>query len=175
MRMIEPERTVMADLGCGRADLLSYLAKHRGLPKGYFGIDGITDMVRAGKTVIRDLGASKAEMIEADFVADRDLFQRLVAEKQVNGFVFSGSLNTLKQEQALVVLGRAFEVLPPRGLMVFNFLSNRLTEGGNADTGPAYRFDTLAMLDWAMHTTPLVRFRHDYLRGHDATLRMQKP
>jgi len=173
--LIEPASRVIADLGCGRADLLSFLVRNGVEPAGYIGVDGIPAMVRAGESVIRENGIKRASMVLADFVAETSLFARLVAEFGVTGFVFSGSLNTLEQEQALSLLSRAFDDLPERGVLVFNFLSNRLAEGGLTDTGPAYRFDTLAVLDWALRQTVLVQLRHDYLRGHDATIWMQKP
>ena len=68
----------------------------------------------------------------------------------------------------------------------FYFLRDAWEEGGitrpwvicvalmEKDTGVATRFDTLDWLDWALRTTPNVRFRQDYLQGHDATIAMLK-
>jgi SAM-dependent methyltransferase len=174
-QMIDQDRCICADLGCGRADLLTYLADTSRVPDGYFGVDGIPDMFDAGQTVIRDLAIKNACCILADFVADSTLFQTLAADHRVNTFIFSGSLNTLEEPQAKALLDRAYHALPSTGLLIFNFLSDRVPGGDTGETGPAHRFDTLGMLDWAMERTPLVRFRHDYLGGHDATIGMQKP
>ncbi len=54
-------------------------------------------------------------------------------------------------------------------------MSKRDPSRTDENTGPAKRFDTLAMLDWAMTRTPLVRFRQDYLGGHDAAITMLRP
>ena len=174
-QMIDQDRCICADLGCGRADLLSYLADTSRIPVGYIGIDGIPDMSNAGKAVIKDRAIENAQCILADFVADSTLFTRLTTDHKVNTFIFSGSLNTLDEPQAKALLDRAFQALPIGGLLIFNFLSNRLPGGDTGDTGPAHRFDPLALLDWALERTPLVRFRHDYLDGHDATISMKKP
>jgi hypothetical protein len=60
---------------------------------------------------------------------------------------------------------------------VFNFLSDRCAEHlRRQDPTPARRFDTHAMLDWALHRCTSVRFRQDYLpHGHDATIAMITP
>ena len=174
-RMIEPEPRICADLGCGRADLLSYLADTNRIPQAYLGIDGIPDMYAAAQAVIQDRALENAQCILADFVADATLFQKLAADHDADTFIFSGSLNTLEEPRAKALLDRAWSALPSNGLLIFNFLSDRVPGGDTGETGPAYRFKTLAMLDWALERTPLVRFRHDYLDGHDATIRMQKP
>ena len=174
-RMIDPTTRVFADLGCGRADLLAYLADINRLPRGYVGVDGIPEMSNAGQAMIREHPFNNAQCIHADFVADTTLFSRLVSDYGVAGFVFSGSLNTLDQPAARVLLSRAFQVLPSEGVLVFNFLSSRIPGGDTGETSPANRFDPVAFLDWAIERTPLVRLQHDYLGGHDATIRMQRP
>lgn len=171
---IEPTTRVVADLGCGRADLLAYLVDSGRTPRGYVGVDGIPEMFEAGRAYIREHAIAHAECIRADFVADSGVFNRLVTEHGVDGFVFSGSLNTLVQRDALALLDRAFGALPRGGVLVFNFLSNRIPGGDTGATGPAHRFDTLAVLDWSLTRSPLIRFRHDYLGGHDATIAVKK-
>lgn len=172
--MIEPTTRVFADLGCGRADLLRYLVESGRPPRGYVGVDGIPEMFDAAQASIREHAVRHADCVQADFVADSTVFGRLVGEYGATGFVFSGSLNTLVQRDALALLDRALHALPDDGVLVFNFLSNRIPGGDTGVTGPAHRFDTLAMLDWSLERSPLVRFRHDYLGGHDATISIHR-
>jgi len=172
--MLQPTTRVFADLGCGRADLLRYLVDSGRTPRGYVGVDGIPEMSAAAQAYIRDQAIAHAECIRADFVADAGVFDRLVTEHRVQAFVFSGSLNTLVQRDALALLDKAWHALPAEGVLVFNFLSNRIPGGDTGATGPAHRFDTLAVLDWSLERSPLVRFRHDYLGGHDATISIRR-
>ena len=80
--------------------------------------------------------------------------------------VFSGSLNTLPQARAEQTLESAWAATAEA--LVFNFLSDRTGRPPKPESGPARRFDSLALLRWAMDRTPLVRFRQDYLKGNDA-------
>jgi len=164
----------VADCGCGRADLLTYLLDHASVPAHYVGIDGVEAMVRAGQEVIERRAAGIGRCERGDFVADAALFARLVEQDGINTIIFSGSLNTLSQRQAEAVLERAFAALSPGGVLAFNFLSSLHTRPGVREEGPARRFTTLAMLRTALEQTPLVRFWHDYLGGHDATIVMRK-
>jgi hypothetical protein len=60
--------------------------------------------------------------------------------------------------------------------VVFNFLSDRAgPECLARDVGPARRFNTVGMIDWALTHTSLVSFSQDYMDGHDATIMMDKP
>lgn len=173
--MIEPEKRSIADMGCGRVDLLEHLHTLKRVPKLYVGVDGVRPMVEAGQQIIDAKAYPHARVIEADFVADRDCMSDLVARHGVDTLVFSGSLNTLEQHQAEDVLERAYDALPSGGLLAFNFLSDLFPGKDPAEHGPAIRFSTLGLLSWALRRTPLVRFRHDYLGGHDATVRVAKP
>jgi SAM-dependent methyltransferase len=172
---VDPARHVIADLGCGRADLLAFLVDSGRPPRGYIGVDGIPEMTAAADAFIRDRAIPYASALPADFVADPGIFETLAAVHAADAFVFSGSLNTLDQPDALDLLGRAWAALPPAGLLVFNFLSDRYPALDRAEMGPARRFDTLAILAWALARSPLVRYRHYYLAGHDATIGMQRP
>ena len=177
--MLELEGRTLADLGCGRADLAAHLAR-RGVKYGrYVGVEGVGELLEACRARAREEGLEGCAFHGWDFVADEGVFERLVRDEGAEVFVFSGSLNTLEQAEAQRVLRRAWEALgqTPGGALAFNFLSDRHGDASRAseDTGPARRFDTLAMLDWAMRSTPLVRFRQDYLGGHDAAIVMIRP
>ncbi|MCL4222082.1 MAG: methyltransferase domain-containing protein [Phycisphaerales bacterium] len=173
--MIEPERRSIADLGCGRVDLLVHLHALGRVPRRYVGVDGLRAMVEAGRGVIDAHRYPDAEVHELDFVADAEALTELVQACHIDTLIFSGSLNTLEQPMAEEVLQRAYDVVPPGGLLAFNFLSNLLAGQETGERGPAFRFATLDLVAWALRRTPLVRFRHDYLGGHDATITMTKP
>lgn len=173
--MLAPEQRALADLGCGRADLLVHLYQIGRVPRRYVGVDGIAAMVEAARKQIAASGWQEASVLRGDFVADPECFADLVRGHGVDTLVFSGSLNTLEQPQAERVLERAYAALPAGGTLAFNFLSDLYPGAQALEQGPAFRFSTLGMLAWALRYTPLVRFRHDYLGGHDATIAMFRP
>ncbi len=161
---------VIADLGCGRADMLTWLDEHR-VPFGrYIGVEAVPELVNASR--VRTSSRDDAEIIEADFAGDDDLFASLVRSHSADVFLFSGSLNTFEQPAALDVIERAFGALrgQPAGAVVFNFLSSLAPHATSDDTGPAHRFDTSDVIAFAARLGPAFAVRHDYLRGHDATV-----
>lgn len=161
---------VIVDLGCGRADMLTWLDEHR-VPFGrYIGVEAIPELVNA--SAARTASRDDAEIIEADFADQHDLFESLVRSHAAEVFLFSGSLNTFEQPAALAVIERAFAAIKPLpvGAVVFNFLSGLAPHAPTDDTGPAKRFDTRAVIDAAASLSPAFTARHDYLRGHDATV-----
>ncbi|MAY74448.1 MAG: hypothetical protein CMJ31_06935, partial [Phycisphaerae bacterium] len=116
-----------------------------------------------------------AEIIEADFASDESIGRTLISTERADVLYFSGSLNTFQHKAAAKILERAWEAVAqkPGASLVFNFLSDRCdAERRKLPTGPAHRFNTLKLLDWAMEQTPVVQFRQDYLAGHDATIAM---
>ena len=136
--------------------------------------------------------APDATIIEADFAADPVLIERLAAGGG-EVFTLSGSLNTMDERLARSVLERAWRAVARvrRGVLAFNFLSSAyegglgtrasaVGSGGSAKAaqtgpdfgGPARRFDTLAMIEWALTRCTSVAIRHDYLGGRDATIVM---
>ena len=174
-RMARLRGRVVADLGCGTGDFLRHLRAKDHAPSMYVGVEGIAELAGAAERALE--GASPARVLTADFVGDADLPGRLVAEFGVSVFALSGSLNTLEQGDAIGVLGRLWRAIEPvaGGLVVFNFLSSHNLAGRTTAEPPATRFDTPAMVAWALSQTPLVRFRNDYLAGHDATITMRRP
>lgn len=165
--------SVVADMGCGRADLVATLAE-RGVEYGrYIGVDGLPELVEECERRSGEAGWQETVFTVGDFVADEKLFERLASEHGAEIFIFGGSLNTLTQNAALAVLDRAWSAAKKAdGGLVFNFLSTTWPSDSEAD-GPAHRMDPVAMLEWALSRTPSVRLRQDYLDGRDATVVMR--
>lgn len=172
-------RTI-ADLGCGHADLAIWLRTVGIAYTKYIGVDALEAMLACSRSRTAQAGITNAEFVLADFSASEGIFERLAAAG-AETFVFSGSLNTHAQRDALRVLSRAWRTVRrlPSGILVFNFLSDGARPGreGRArdaqDEGPAYQFNTRRMLAWALRRTRLVAFRQDYLQGQDATIVMR--
>jgi len=167
---------VVVDLGCGRADLASFL-HGRGVAYGaYLGVEGVKELADAARARLETEGVPECEVLMRDFVADTGLYRSLVRERRADTLVFSGSLNTLPLEQAERTLDAAYDALEPGGVLMFNFLSDRAgADRRSQATGPATRFDTVRLIGWALDRSPLMRFRQDYLKGHDATIMIEKP
>ncbi len=166
---------VVADLGCGRADLAAFIHSRGVGYTRYVGVEGVEELLEASRERARDEALPSCEFLRLDFVADASAFKTLVREHAADVLVFSGSLNTLRGKEARRVLERAWDALAtaPGRVLVFNFLSD--LHPSTAETGPAHRFRTAKMTAWAMERTPLVRVRTDYLNGHDATIAMRVP
>lgn len=160
----------IADLGSGRADLLGWLAREGVQWRRYVAVEAVPELHRYGlNRYERERGAT---FVLADFVRDTELFQRLVAEHELDVLLFSGSLNTLIEDDALAVLERAWAALAgcPGGVLGFNFLA-----GGDAWPRPQTglpRRDTRRWFAWACDRTPSVIFCQHYLGAHDATIVM---
>lgn len=161
------------DAGCARGDLGVFLVEQSSGAGRYIGVEGVPELVNAAK------GHAPAGSFVGlgDFVSDPGSLSRVAREAgesdgRADVVVFSGSLNTLRTEGALEVLARAWPLC--RKALAFNFLSDRCAASLRAgETGPAHRFDTGRVLDWAMSATPAVLFRQDYFPGgHDATVVM---
>lgn len=166
------------DAGCARAELLAYLGEHATMPRLYIGIEGVDALTSAARAYLHGCRVPSL-ILGGDFVHDEGLLSRAAIDAgepdgRADVVVFSGSLNTLRTEAAIGVLERAWPVA--RHALAFNFLSDCCDEtirGG--DTGPAHRFDTRRVLEWALSQTPLVRFRQDYFEGgHDATVVLRR-
>ena len=166
---------VVADIGCGRADLLAFLHSLGVEYGGYVGVDGLIEMVEHSRTRAGRDHLEEARFIHADFATDEQLFERLVSAERADVFAFSGSLNTFDEMDARAVLDRAWSALTadrrPGRALIFNFLSDA---GGTAgeDLGPSRRFHTASFAAWALDRTPRIILRTDYLPSHDATIAM---
>ncbi len=174
--LCHPSGRVIADMGCGQADFALWLNQQKIPCKRYLGVEAIQELQTLSQERIKDLNLGEAKILHGEFVADEGLFDRLVRDEGVDLIVFSGSLNTLEQDQAVAVLKRAMEALDGGrgwgggGALVFNFLAQSPAEPERAVMPPAKRFATLRMIRWALVQSPLVSYRQDYLQGHDATI-----
>jgi hypothetical protein len=164
---------VVADMGSGLSDLALRMHE-RGVEYGrYLGVEGVPQLAAESRKRLDAAGIPECEVLEADFVAEAGLCERLVSERGAEVLIFCGSLNTLDQPEAERVLDRAWDAVRrvKGGQMAFNFLSDR-TPKRRESTGPARRFDTVRLFGWALDRTPLVKVRHEYWGGHDATVWM---
>ncbi len=170
--MVKLAGRVVADMGCGRADLAAYLRERGVAYARYVGIEGVAGLLEASRARATSESLPGCEFLAIDFVADESAFETLVRNHGVEVIAFSGSLNTLRQKDAQRVLDRAWDAVSrvPGGVLVFNFLSDRHESKG--ETGPAHRFKTDKMIARALDKTPMIRVRTDYLSGHDATIAM---
>jgi len=160
---------VIADMGCGRADLLVYLVTIGVGFKRYIGVEGVEGMLEDCRERYGD--RSDCDWVVGDFVADEQLFEKLAVDG-VDTFIFSGSLNTMTQDTAIAVIGRAAAA----GRVVFNFLSTELYAQPDAPDGPepgdpARRFEKDAVLA-ACREMGKVEIREGYLPSFDVTVRI---
>lgn len=169
----------VADMGCGRADLALWLRERGVEMRRYVGVEALGELLECSRRRAAAAGLANAEFVQGDFAVDEGMFERLVAGG-VDTVVFSGSLNTFAQHEAMRVLGRAWRAVrrTPGGVLVFNFLSDgarpRKGARGRAESaGPAHQFETRRMLAWALRRTRRVVFRQDYLGGQDAMIAMR--
>ena len=170
--MVDLTGRVILDAGSGQGGLAEHLTA-RGVEYGaYIGLDAMPEMVEQS----RARGLPEATFEVCDFAGELDAFSRYTKAAGgpgVDFIVFSGSLNTMDENAALVVLERAWEAAAEGVLL--NFLSDRAEAKAMAQrTTPAKRFRTIRMIDWALSKTPSVQFRQDYFAGHDATICMVK-
>ena len=167
--MVDLTDRVVIDAGCALGDFAAFMAAEGIRPRAYIGLEGVSELVDEARE--RRLPGARFEL--ADFVADADAFKSCMPTGLAPEIVvFSGSLNTLEQAQALEVLGRAWNACEEA--VVFNFLSRSHRPPGGGDPGPARRFDPVEVLAWALKRTPRVILRQDYMGGHDATVAMLK-
>ena len=165
--MVDLTGAHILDAGCGMGDFAQYLHRRSIDFASYVGLEGIEKLVDAATA----RGLERARFALSDFVDDAGAFVGHFPDAaQPDVIVFSGSLNTLKEKRARIVLDRAWNAA--NRALVFNFLSKRNGQLKPKDPSPARRYDPLAMLDWALCRTPNVQFRQDYLAGHDATVAM---
>jgi SAM-dependent methyltransferase len=148
------------DVGCGRADLLEFLLERGVRPADYVGIEAVEELAAAAEAKCRRL--PDASVVRADFV--REPTRMFVAADVV---VFSGSLNTVEDEDFYRTLHRAFDAAAES--VVFNFLCHSYLAG--ADYLRWHRADDVVA--FANTLTPDVRTLDDYLHG-DFTVAMCK-
>ncbi len=167
--MRDPTGSVIVDAGCGLGDYAAWLAEHDIAYGRYVGIEAMAPIAEAAAA----RGLDEAVILVEDFIGDEGIFARIREAHGADLVVLSGSLNAIPEDQARAVLGRAWDAAAEG--VVFNFLSSRHHRRDAPNPAPAIRFDPLAMLDFALARTPNVRFRQDYMQGHDATIAMLRP
>lgn len=166
--MVDLHGRVIVDAGAALGDFAVFLEEHDIAYERYIGLDAMAGVIEeAGKR-----GVPRAKFAVSDFVARPEDYVTHALPGEPEVITFSGSLNTLEMEAARAAVGDAFDRVTHA--VVFNFLSTHFVHAHRVQTGPARRFDPLKMLDWALKRTPDVRFRQDYLDGHDATIAMFK-
>lgn len=151
------------DAGCGRGDFARRLLEREIGFSQYVGVDAMEAMIDAA----RELNLPRCRFEAGDFTRD----EAMLGLGEPDYICFSGSLNTMDDDLARAVIGRAFDTAAQG--VVFNFLSDRPhARWADRDLTPARRFNTLDWLDWAMGHTSRVAFTQRYLDGHDATIVM---
>ncbi|MFG0328408.1 MAG: class I SAM-dependent methyltransferase [Phycisphaerales bacterium] len=161
--VVDLEDKRLLDAGCGEGDLAEWLDS-AGVPyRAYIGLEGLDALVRKAN----ERGLPRSEFHTADFVSDPQALR--IGRPDI--IFFSGSLNTLREDDARRVVEYAYDAAVE--CVAFNFLSDRCPPARrNEDTGPATRFDTLAWIKWALDRTHRVAFHQEYLDGHDAMIVM---
>lgn len=149
------------DAGCGRGDFAQRLVEREVEFDRYIGVDGIEELVASASE--RDIDRAVFEV--GDFVTDHEIFHR----HRPDYVLFCGSLNTLKEEEAMEVVRRAFEAANHG--VALNFLGDRHHRRWRGEElAPARRFSTVRWLDMALSLSSRVVFDQEYLDGHDASL-----
>jgi SAM-dependent methyltransferase len=153
------------DVGCGRADLLTYLLGRGVRPADYTGIEAVSELASAAERSCAGAagrgGAPPARIIRADFL--REPLRLFVGADVV---VFSGSLNTVDDGPFYDTIRRAFEATAD--VVVFNFLCSPYLAG--ADYLRWRRPSDV--LRFCSQLTGDVRTLDDYLQG-DSTVALR--
>ncbi len=155
----------LADVGCGPGALAGWLMRQGFSPAAYLGIDALPEFIEAA----RRAAPTWAEFAVGDPLADSSPLRKW----QPDWIIISGTLNTMSQEQAELLLEACFD--SARVGVAFNFLSDWCSiEQRLAGCGPARRLDTQRLLDLARRHTPRVAFEQRYLDGHDAAIAAER-
>lgn len=155
-RLVDFEGRIIADIGCGRADLLDDLLDHHIRPARYIGIEAVDALAEAAERKYH----RHCTILRADVVREP---ARLFVGADV--VVFSGSLNTMDVPTCHATLRHAFRAATHT--LVFNFLDSPDLAGAPFLTWHS-RQDMLA---FARTLSDDVQLLHDYLDG-DCTLRV---
>jgi hypothetical protein len=158
-RLVDFEGQIIADIGCGRADLLDYLLDRRIEPAGYIGIEAVEALAEAAEHKHHP----RCTILRADVVREP---ARLFVGADV--VLFSGSLNTMDALTCHATLRHAFRAATHT--LLFNFLDSPALAGEPYLTWHA-RDDMLA---FARTLSDDVELIHDYLPG-DCTMRIRRP
>jgi SAM-dependent methyltransferase len=165
----------IADVGCGRGDLLRWLHRSE-IPYGhYVGCDALPDFLEYCRTKVLPSLPARATLLPLDIVVDPAAFTRLVREHGCDTLLISGTLNTMELATATAVVHRAWEAIRkvPQGVLAFNFISAQDGKESAPCSNGVRRFPVFPFMYWAAQASPRVRHRDDYLIGYDFTLFME--
>lgn len=164
-RLADPSGQSLLDVGCGRADLLTFCVERNRRPADYVGIEAVPALAAAAEATAARVG--DATIVRADFVADPA--RMFVAADVV---AFSGSLNTLATSTFHEVLAKAYDATAHA--LVFNFLAGPGLAAASYLTWHRPT-DVLSFVAARLSPTPAsVRTLDDYLEG-DVTVVVEKP
>jgi SAM-dependent methyltransferase len=153
-RLGDLNRRSVLDVGCGRADLLTFLLERGVRPADYTGIEAVDDLAAAAERNCAAHSAPPARIIRADFVREP---LRLFAGADV--VVISGALNTVEDGPFYTTIRRAFEAGAES--LVFNFLCSSYLAGAEY-----LRWRRAGdVLPYCHQLTDAVRTLDDYLEG----------
>lgn len=157
-RITALEGHAILDVGCGRADLLSYLLAHHVYPHDYVGIEAVEVLATAAEAK----NLPDATILRADFVAEP---ARMFIGADV--VIFSGSLNTADDDVFYESVRRAYDATARS--VVFNFLCSPMLAGRDYLHWRASE----DVIQFARTLSPDVKTLSDYLPG-DMTVCLTK-
>ena len=159
-RLADLHHKSVLDVGCGRADLLDFLLDRGVRPADYTGIEAVEDLAAAADAKRRRFG--ELRVVRADFV--REPLRLFVAADVV---VFSGSLNTIEDDDFYATVRRAYDAAAE--MLVFNFLANPYLAGADYLRWRRPR----DVIEFASRLSDDVHTLDDYLHG-DFTVALHK-
>lgn len=154
---VEVNGKTVLDVGCGRADLHSYMLRNGKVPERYIGIEGVPELADAAEA--RRIGST---ILRGDFVADPTLLQQ-----QADIILISGSLNTMDDAAFHRTVAAAYTAAGEA--LAFNFLDAPTL----AASPHLYWRKTEDVLSFCRSLCPDVRLINRYIDG-DATVVMRK-
>jgi 2-polyprenyl-3-methyl-5-hydroxy-6-metoxy-1,4-benzoquinol methylase len=153
----------IVDVGCGIGDFAEYLIAQNIQFDSFHGIDAMEAMI----TTANNRSIARSSFSVADILQCTNVLT------EYDWITFSGTLNAMSEQTAMQLIDAAFSGCK-KGV-AFNFLSNKSgRDPRKEDLQPASRFNTMALLEFALSKTPCVDFTQTYLNGHDATIVLKK-
>jgi SAM-dependent methyltransferase len=157
-RLANPAGKTILDVGCGRADLVDYLAARTVLPADYTGIEAVPELLDAARKKERP----GVRILAADFVQ-----QPAAMFVGADVVIISGALNTLDTPAFYTTIRRSFDAAAEA--LVFNFLDSPLLAAASYLTW--HKRDEV--LELAFRLSRDSRVLSDYLDG-DSTIAIFK-
>jgi hypothetical protein len=164
LRLADPTKLGVLDLGCGCGDLVDYLVMRGAAPVRYVGLEGVGELAEAARRRRKHPATAQYSIVHADFVAE----PWRVREAEADIVYCSGALNTIEETDFYSAIRNGFDAA--RRSLVFNFLSSPLL-AGETYLRWHYRRDVLS---FARSLSRAVELIEDYLEG-DCTIAIRKP